>query len=226
MIYRKNYRASILSTDGNGRASAEAIKEALEKDKSVVREAIASGHCMTVALYQHEDMLFLYMEALEEELEPAVLFPHLSELLALWPQKDGFAAWAKMYTIYYHDIPKNEEYWARNEKKKRRGRIAYLHEDKLFSYVYYHKAIVDEGLLEGDRYQFIALHENILFSYFEEPKIFTHLKKDVQEESKVIQEWLAVNPESHFDHTLSGEENFLLLPEIFSMGLEDSVKNP
>ena len=100
MIYRKNYRASILSKDGNGRASSEAIKEALEKDKSVVREAIASGHCMTVALYQHEDMLFLYMEALEEELEPAVLFPHLSELLALWPQKDGFAAWAKMYTIY------------------------------------------------------------------------------------------------------------------------------
>ncbi len=39
-------------------------------------------------------------------------------------------------------------------------------------------------------------------------------------------EWLAVDPESHFDHTLSGEENFLLLPEVFSMGLEDNMENP
>lgn len=40
----------------------------------------------------------------------------------------------------------------------------YQQEDKLFSCVYYHKAIVHEGLLEGDRYQFIALHENIVIN--------------------------------------------------------------
>jgi len=227
MIVRKNYRGSILSNETrNGRVDREMILQALEQDKEVMREAIAAGRCLTVALYEHEDMLFLYMEALEEDLEPVMLFPNLSELLALWPQKGGYSPWAKMYTIYYHDIPENAEYWVRKERKKRRGRIAYLHEDKLFSYVYYHKAIVDEGLLEGDRYQFIALHENILFSYFEEPKIFTHIKKDVHEESKVIQDWLAVDPESHFDHSLSGKENFLLLPELFSMGLEDNMENP
>ena len=81
----------------------------------------------------------------------------------------------------------------------------------------------NEGLLEGDRYQFIALHENILFSYFEEPKEFTHIKKESAEESRVIKDWLAVDPESHFDHTLSGKDNFLLLPEIFSMGVEDET---
>ena len=31
----------------------------------------------------------------------------------------------------------------------------------------------------------------------------------------------AADPESHFDHSLSGEENFLLLDELFSMGRED-----
>lgn len=226
MIVRKNYRASLLTKENSGRVAQELVQQALELDSKVVREAIAAGRCLTVAMYQHEDMLFLYLEALEEALQPDMLFPHLSKLLALWPEKDGLAAWASMYTIYYHDIPMKEEDWARTEKKKRRGRIAYLHEDKLFSYVYYHKAIVDEGLLEGDRYQFIALHENILFSYFEEPKIFTHIKKDSQEESKVIQDWLAVDPESHFDHTLSGEENFLFLPELFSMGKEDNMENP
>ena len=85
--------------------------------------------------------------------------------------------------------------------------------------MYYHKALVDEGLLDGDRYQFIALHENILFSYFEEPKCFTHIKKECMEESSVIKEWLAANPESHFDHELSGEENFLMIQEIYSAGV-------
>ena len=64
---------------------------------------------------------------------------------------------------------------------------------------------------------------NILFSYFEEPKEFTHIKKESAEESRVIKDWLAVDPESHFDHTLSGKDNFLLLPEVFSMGVEDET---
>lgn len=216
MIIRKNYRACM---------EEENIEEALQRDAQTVHQVIQDGKCLTVALYRHENMLFLYMEALadckEESLLPGELFPELSKKLAMWPEKDGMTPWAYMYPIYYHDIPESEEQWKRNGRKIRRGRIAYLHEEKIFSYTYYHKAIVDEGLLEGDKYQFISLHENILFSYFEEPKIFTHIKKEIEEESKVIHEWLAVDPESHFDHDLSGEENFLLIKEIFSSAKED-----
>lgn len=227
MIIRRNYRGCLragISVDHL--TEQQDIREAIEKDAQIVRQAIADHKCLTIALYYHTNMLFLYTELLgnceEDELITAQeLFPNLSKLLALWPERDGETPWAKMYTIYYHAVPQDELSWARSGKKTRRGRIAYLKEDKLFSYTYYHKAIVDEGLLEGDRYQFIALHEDILFSYFEEPKIFTHIKKESKEESKVIQDWLAVDPESHFDHTLSGEENFLLLPELFSMGIED-----
>ncbi len=212
MIFRKNYRACIEQEAG--------LKATLEKDSIFVKEAIAAERCLTVALYRHENMLFLYMEALEEDLVPGELLPGTSKLLALWPERSGKTPWAYMYPIYYHAIPESKEQWARKERKTRRGRIAYLKEDKMFSYTYYHKAIVEEGLLEGDMYQFISLHEDILFSYFEEPKIFTHIKKEIQEESKVINEWLAVDPESHFDHSLSGEENFLLIEEIFSAGVE------
>ncbi len=213
MIFRKNYRACLSVQEG--------LQEALEQDKTVVKKAIEEKKCLTVALYRHENMLFLYMEAMEEGLEPQHIFPQCSKLLAPWPKRDGFASWAKMYPIFYHDLAQDEKGWARKQSKKRRGRIAYLKEEKLFSYVYHHKALVDEGLLEGDRYQFIALHEDILFSYFEEPKELTHIRQEVKEESQKIQDWLAVDPESHFDHTLSGEENFLLLPEVFSMGAED-----
>lgn len=216
MICRKNFRACLKAD-----IKEDELKEALQKDKEVIRKAILHKKCLTVALYYHENMLFLYTEGLQKEAEPVELFPNLSTYLELWPERKGKTSWVGMFTIYYHDIPTKESEWKRDGIKKRRGRIAYLKEDKLFSYTYYHKAIVDEGLLEGDRYQFIALHEDILFSYFEEPKIFTHIRKDSKDESKVIKEWLAVDPESHFDHTLSGEDNFLLLPELLSLGVED-----
>ena len=217
MITRMHFRANIM----NEFLDEESLNDAIEADREYVAEAIEEGRCLTVALYQHEDMLFLYYEKIDEDLEPDDLFPELSMCLNLWPEKDGLTPWAYMYHIYYHDIPTDEKYWARQGKKKRRGRIAYLFPDTIFSYTYWHKAIVDEGLLEGDRYQSIALHENILFSYFEEPKTFTHIKKDINKESEVIKGWLEADPESHFDHSLSGEENFLLLPELFSMGVED-----
>lgn len=217
MIIRRNYRACLKE----GWEQEISLQQALSEDADTVKDAIAHHRCLTVALYRHQNMLFLYCEALEEELTPEELFPVLSGCLALWPEKDGMTPWAYMYPIYYHAVPENEAQWERHGRKVRRGRIAYLLEDKLFSYTYYHKAIVDEGLLEGDQYQFIALHENILFSYFEEPKNMTHIRREVQQESEVIKDWLAVDPESHFDHTLSGKDNFLLIEEIFSMGRED-----
>lgn len=217
MIIRRHYRGCLKDSC----ALLTETELLLNADREIVKKAIHSNRCLTVALYRYKDMLFLYFEALEDELAPSELFPTLSQKLELWPQKDGKTPWAYMYHIYYHSIPESIKEWERYGKKIRRGRIAYLHPEKLFSYVYYHKAIVDEGLLDGDQYQSIVLHENILFSYFEEPKIMTHIKKDRKEESKVINEWLAVDPESHFDHTLSGESNFLFIDEIFSIGRED-----
>lgn len=215
MIIRKHYRAYIANENS-------AWQQALEADKEVVKAAVADGKCMMVALYRHNNMLFVYMEALEEKLEAEVLFPTLSMYLAPWPKMDGFSTWAKMYHIYYHALPDEVRFMeGRKEKKVRRGRIARLYEDKLFSYVYYHKAIVDEGLLEGDMYQSIALQDDILFSYFEEPKILTHVKEDIKEESKVIEDWLAVDPESHFDHEFTGGGNFVFIEELFSVGKED-----
>lgn len=217
MIIRKHFRACFKEN-----VSDQMKKTAVAKDAAVCRAAVTDHKCLTVALYGHENMLFLYFEALTEDLKPELLFPELSKCLELWPQKDGKVPWAYMYHIYYHAVPKSEQMWARSGKKIRRGRIACLKEEKLFSYVYYHKMIVDEGLLEGDMYQSIALHENILFSYFEEPKIFTHIKSNDDRQSEAIKAWMAVDPESHFDHKLSGEDNFLFIDEIFSTGREDN----
>lgn len=107
------------------------------------------------------------------------------------------------------------------EKKTRIGRIAYLWPEKLFSYTYWHKAIVDEGLLKGDQYQCIALHENILFSYFEEPKTMVNIRQNDGQESEVIREWMNMDPESHFDRKKAGGDNFIIIDPVLSVGRGD-----
>lgn len=150
---------------------------------------------------------------------PQELLAPLSPYLQLWPGQKSERLWVYMYHIYYHSIPESAADWKRaSAVQQRRGRIAFLRADKLFSYTYFHKAIVDEGLLEGDRYQSIALHENILFSYFEEPKTQTNIKKQPGAVSRVVEEWLEVDPEAHFIH--HGEGNFIFLPALFALGTE------
>ena len=147
----------------------------------------------------------------------------MNPFLQLWPGQKDDRLWVHMYHIYYHSVPQSPEQWKRAAvPEKRRGRIAFLRDDKLFSYTYFHKAIVDEGLLAGDKYQSIALHENILFSYCEEPKTFVNVQGDASRESQVIKDWMAVDPESHFIHMPQGKgENFMFLPALFAVGLED-----
>lgn len=212
MIIRKNYRADLCT-----QAECEnLIRQCLETDAETVKDAIAEKRCLTVALYRHENMLFLYLEALDEMLAPEALFGALSEHVEQW---------LCMEPVFWHAVPQDTAEWARQGNKARRGRIARLLPDKRDSYVKYHRAIVEEGLLDGDRYQFIAILGDMLFSYFEEPKIITHIRKETQKKSVIIDKWLAADPESHFDHELSGKENFLLIEEIFSMGEEDCICN-
>lgn len=240
-IYRLHYRGQRIAD-----YDPEAFGKAVEDCRLCVSRAQSSGKILTAALYFYKDMLFLYYEALGrprktaepilmsgipesgEDIQADLLFPDrllapLTPFLQPWPGQKGSRHWVHMYHIFYHDIPVSAEYWKRSHPfKKRRGRIAFLREDKVFSYLYYHKALVEEGLIKGDRYQSIALHENILFSYFEEPKVSVNLRKDDEKESLVLKEWIAAGPETHFIHMPEGGgENFMLLPELFAMGAED-----
>lgn len=212
-MIRKHYRGFLQNMELD-----EMSNLVTDKDRMNIQKLVNGGRCKTVALFQYEQMIFLYFESIDESLQPKELFPKFSEKLEYWPGKNELCGWVPMFQIYYHSELTNPEDWERNEKKVRRGRIAFLLPEKVASYIYYHKALVDEGLFEGDKYQSIAWHEEVLFSYFEEPKCYTHIKKNIAESSKIIEEWIEVNPESHFDHTLTEVENFLFIDEIFSIG--------
>lgn len=224
MVHRLHYRAKL---------KEEYLKESFEKGisecEALIRKAQKCGQVLTAALYLADtadisNTLFFYYEGVGDNDVISVdeLLLPLKDFLQVWPGMTESRIWVKMYHIYYHSVPESVEGWKRARKPElRRGRIALLYEEKLFSYVYYHKAIVDEGLLQGDKYQSIALHENVLFSYFEEPKTMVNIKNS-PEESKVIEDWLAVDPESHFIHTPECEGlNFMFLPALFALGVED-----
>lgn len=205
-MIRKHYRALL-----NERCDAKALAEA---DAFALEVAINQNKILTAGIYQHERMLFLYMEVLDEGIEPEDIFKELNKALVPWVDMQRMVTWKEMYHIFYHSIPTSDDDWIRGKGKKHFGRIAYLLPDKIHSYVYHHKAIVDEGYLTGDKYQSIALHENVLFSVYEEPTILTNIVGDLDKKSKVIEAWKAVDPYGHFDHELSGDMNFLIIPEI------------
>lgn len=213
-IYRCHYRARLKTPD------CEQLEMLLAQCEQNAQSLIASGNLMTAGLYYFGRQLFLYYEPIGKCFSPERMMEPLAPLLDLWPQKEETCHWALMHNIYWHNVPQGEADWARkNVPEHRRGRIAYLKHETMFRYVYHHFAIVEEGLLQGDKYQSIALHEDVLFSYFEEPKQMTNILRDPSRESRAIQDWLDVDPESHFIPLPgSNGQNFLILPSYFAIG--------
>lgn len=84
-----------------------------------------------------------------------------------------------------------------------------------------------EGLLVGDRYQMISLHENLLFSYFETPRDREQVNISRRPEpSEATKEWEAVVPESHFYHFPEANgENFSDHFDCFFCGIKVYSKN-
>ena len=213
-VYRCHYRGRLEDSD------AAQLVDLLQQCEQNAQQLINDGALMTAALYYYGNQLFLYYEAVGEEIRPERFMAPLHPVLSQWPQKEDTCDWALMYNVFWHDAPKDDEDWKRSvPPERRRGRIAWLKHDTMFRYVYHHFAIAEEGILQGDRYQSIALHEDILFSYFEEPRTPGNLRRDTTLQSQTIQAWLDVNPESHFIPLPgSNGSNFLLLPQYFALG--------
>ena len=213
-VYRCHYRGRLEAAD------AVQLSDLLQQCEQNAQQLINDGALMTAALYYYGNQLFLYYEAVGEEIRPERFMAPLHPVLSQWPQKEDTCDWALMYNVFWHDAPKDDEDWKRSvPPERRRGRIAWLKHDTMFRYVYHHFAIAEEGILQGDRYQSIALHEDILFSYFEEPRTPGDLRRDTTLQSQTIQAWLDVNPESHFIPLPgSNGSNFLLLPQYFALG--------
>ena len=188
---------------------------------AALQKAQAEGQILTASLFRYENHLFFYAEGLNRPFTPQGLCPALDAALLPWPPALGEAAprpWAAMQPYFYHDIPTTAGDWLRERHSgAQHGRIAVLKPDKWCSYMEYHLKLVSEGLLKGDRWHLISVQENLLFSYLEEPRTHVNIRHQPGVPSAELQEWLAVDPESHFEHFAKEQQgpdapNFVYLP--------------
>ncbi|MCR5101377.1 MAG: hypothetical protein K6B41_08485, partial [Butyrivibrio sp.] len=187
MIRRSQYRCSFkIVGDDN---SADNI---IERCRQQFKKLIDDGKVCNASFYRYKNMGFLYLEEIVDSEQSRSLsvdsvMSDLNPYLKQWPEEDGDKYFAPMINVYYHHIPDEDiDEWERERTtatKERIGRVAFVYPDKLPSYVMYHTAIVEEGLLKGDKYAYISLHENLLFSYYEEPRNNVNIKNS-EEESK------------------------------------------
>ncbi len=218
-IHRTHFRGKI-----NASFTIENVKEALKNDTQIiVKEHDSFLECkkglMTLGLFNYKDMLFLYIESADCVFDPLKLFPSLSKMLYLWPLEKGNVEWALMYNVFYFAIPEGVDDWTRKTPiEHRAGRIAFLKPDTMMDYVYTHTALVKEGALMGEKFQSIALHENILFSYLELPRLREiNVKRDPSLTSEAIKEWKEMNPAAHFNR-IDPNDDFLFIDTLFDIG--------
>ena len=224
MIRRMQYRCSCKIV-----GSHIPLTGNLERCKECFVKFIDEGRVANASFYRYENMGFLYVEEIvadssEKPLDIDAIMADLNPYLKPWPEENGDTYFVPMINVYYHHVPEDDidqwEHERTTSEKTRVGRVAFVFPEKLPSYVRHHNAIVEEGLLKGDKYAYISLHENLLFSYYEEPRNNVNIK-GLDEESKVINDWIAVDPESHFDRVKAEGSNFLVIPCLFTVDRVD-----
>lgn len=230
-VVRAQYRAVL-----NENTTEEQLRTAADKCQKILQKKTAQEKILTAGMFRYQSFLFLYLEYIVEEGSslpeqksceinqiPDQWFDFMKPLLHSWKEYCGEQYWAYMYPVFWFDEPVSLKQWKRKQKPDARcGRIAFLYPEKFASYICHHHAIVEEGLLVGDRYQMISSHENVLFSYFETPRDREQVNiRREEKESEEIGKWEAVDPDSHFIRFKEDpENNFLVIDTIFSVSSE------
>lgn len=136
----------------------------------VLRNRMKEHGASQLSLFHFGTQLFLYFESPVQSVDPHELFPHCEDALETWPGTDKPRRWVPMTDIFHYQKPISEKHWLRNNVSARPyARIAHLKPDKVASYVYYHYQYQEEKPGDGDKYGMIALHENLMFFYSEDP---------------------------------------------------------
>ncbi|MEC0268289.1 hypothetical protein [Paenibacillus anseongense] len=165
MITRMIYRAEF----EEGQVSAGV--KALERSEQA-KQRIKQGELMTAAAYVWRNSLFLYYECIDSRLSPDEIAGAAVPYLKDWPGHAEPRKWIPMIDVFHFNEPADTEHWLRKERvEKRVGRVAHLKPEMISSYIYYHYQLQEERSFTGDKYEIIAMHENLLFGYQEFPKV-------------------------------------------------------
>ncbi|WP_245237321.1 hypothetical protein [Paenibacillus ihuae] len=127
---------------------------------------------MTAAAFSWKDNVFLYYECIGEQIVPEALTGPAIEFLCDWKGEAAPRKWIPMVDVFHFNEPAGYEHWLRKSPVERRvGRVAHLKREMMASYIYYHFQLQEERAFSGNKYEMIAMHENLLFGYQEFPLV-------------------------------------------------------
>lgn len=136
------------------------------------RRYVDKGELMTIAGFRWNRQLFLYYECIGRDIHPDEMFGSMAPMLENWPGQAVKRQWIPMVDVFHFNEPVSFEHWIRKQPVERRaGRVAHLKPEMMASYIYYHFQLQEERAFLGDKYEIIAMHENLLFGYQEFPKV-------------------------------------------------------
>jgi hypothetical protein len=145
--------------------------KALELNQQA-RKLVEQGELMTASAFIWRNNLFLYYECMNREVSPEEIAGAAVPFLKEWHGQEEPRKWILMIDVFHFNEPASYEHWLRKQPVVSRvGRVAHLKPEMVSSYIYYHYQLQEERAFHGDKYEIIAMHENLLFGYQEFPKV-------------------------------------------------------
>jgi hypothetical protein len=200
---------------------ADVTKNMLEEKK--VKRLLNNSTLMTIAAFKWEKNIFLYYECINEEVQPEEIFTTIDNFLEDWPGKKAMRKWIPMIDVFHFNDPVSYEHWKRKTSVEQRvGRVAHLKPGMMSSYIYYHYQLQEERAFLGNKYEIIAMHENLLFGYQEFPKVIEEPLADPKLKTHGTPEnWNDSRMDLHFQAWEDGHLYFKYIDTIFAYYFED-----
>ncbi|MBT3346608.1 MAG: hypothetical protein HN712_04485 [Gemmatimonadetes bacterium] len=159
----------------------------VESLQSQCQTLVEAGHLLTASLFRWEQRLFLYLEVLTDGAPvsgisgPSTasgvsrieqLTAALRPALASWPGETTDRHWVAMTDIFHYHRCLGAEQWRRKTPPERRSaRVLRVRPEMASSYIFLHYQLQEERPAVGDKYGIIALHEDLMFFYAEDPAV-------------------------------------------------------
>ena len=144
----------------------------LEEKKPLLQSLADEGKLMTFCLYENGPHLYLYYESLGVLREPGELLTGCESFLLPYPGMDQLRLWAERTDVFHFNLPIDAYGWRRPKKpEKRRGSLAMLKPECISRYIFFHYGLQEERNFLGDKYEISSLRDNLLFGYFERPRL-------------------------------------------------------
>lgn len=166
MIKRYIYRA-YLNQD-----KIEEFDTCLNNYRNSINEIIKKNNLATISIFKYHKSLFVYYETINGFVLPNIILEKIDSCLLDIPGENGDRKWVRMYDIFHYVPDLDVDTWLEKRGKPYPTlQIIRLKPEMLSSYIFYHFQLQEELRGERSKYGMIALNENTIVMYGEEPGV-------------------------------------------------------